>query len=625
MPSHRQHPLHPATQHLTGKTGKPYRNRQQAGSRKAACSRPAGQLILTLLMVLWLPALNADARVQVGDITVEQVLLFSTPDQQNPVGAIEYRYLIRNASTTRNHSVELLVPELVIDRWQRERALAQMTRRVEVAPGSSVEISLFQPSMSIRGGDIRVRVAGVGNRTWYGGGVFQRVERGWHHGSSSVSAAPGLHIFSLISADAGRFLGEEFIHPSFSQWPVREPAQWPTNWLSYSTFRVIAITTSEWQRTSAAGREALMHWVRAGGTLLLIGRSFPQLPETARLLNTADPIRQFEYGSGRWLELMTEATMSETDAVRVRREQLRHLIASSTSRAAASSPFTVVGPHAELERDRELPIRPLIFAVIIFALLLGPVNLFVLRRKKLMMWIFVTVPAISLLSAGMIGAYAFISEGISPRIRVSAVVTLDQRDQTAVTRGLFSYRTPLTPGGGLRFDDQTIIHPLGNLPQDVTIDWTGGQHLNSGWLTAGNVTHLAFTRSESQYRPGVQIQMRPDGTVRAVNQLGVTIDQLVYCDPDGRSWIAQSINAGAGVTLHSAAAHPDSQPLDVGRSYLMQLSVLSPADAESRSMLNVPGTWRAIVTDPTFLDHGLRSGKVQSRVLVFGVTEDLAP
>ena len=53
-----------------------------------------------------------------------------------------------------------------------------------------------------------------------------------------------------------------------------------------------------------------------------------------------------------------------------------------------------------------------------------------------------------------------------------------------------------------------------------TLDWTGGQHLTSGWVSARVPAHFMLRKSEPR-RERVEVSRNDEGELVAVNGLGV--------------------------------------------------------------------------------------------------------
>src|SRR5262249_8531219 len=121
--------------------------------------------------------------------------------------------------------------------------------------------------------------------------------------------------------------------------------------------------------------------------------------------------------------------------------------------ATAAAVFPVVD-------DQGIPARGLFVVMLLFAVVIGPVNIYVLSRHQRRIWMFWTVPVISALtSAGVLG-YMSLSEGWQSHERTQGITFLDQASGRAATLGMVGYYTPLVPRDGLHFGPDTELTPI---------------------------------------------------------------------------------------------------------------------------------------------------------------------
>ncbi|MEJ0091569.1 MAG: hypothetical protein WDM80_17710 [Limisphaerales bacterium] len=100
----------------------------------------------------------------------------------------------------------------------------------------------------------------------------------------------------------------------------------------------------------------------------------------------------------------------------------------------------------------KIPVRGIVIIMLAFVIIIGPVNIILLNRRKRRTWMLWTIPAISVVTTLIVFAYSLLREGITPDTRISGLTMLDQPNHVASTIGVTAFYCPLTPGGGLRFD-----------------------------------------------------------------------------------------------------------------------------------------------------------------------------
>lgn len=189
--------------------------------------------------------------------------------------------------------------------------------------------------------------------------------------------------------------------------------------------------------------------------------------------------------------------------------------------------------------------------ITLFALAIGPVNYFVLQRRKQLYLMIVTVPVFAGVTTALLLGYAVASDGFALRGRVRSVTLLDQVRGESVCWSRISYYAGVAPSGGLRFSPDTAVYPMeppGSSGGQRSVDWTEGQHLTSGWLRSRTPTQLvtvAYRQSGEQ----LVVASSSTGVVRVTNNLGANIGMLVLAAADGTFYSTQDLPRDESVRL----------------------------------------------------------------------------
>jgi hypothetical protein len=264
----------------------------------------------------------------------------------------------------------------------------------------------------------------------------------------------------------------------------------------------------------------------------------------------------------------------------------------------------------------------LFILMIVFALTIGPANLFLLGRLKKRIWLLWTVPAISLTTCAAVFGYMMVVEGWQGHLRTEAVTVLDETSRRAATLGFTGFYAPLTPGDGLRFSTETELTPQVRVDpsymyrrgggSSCTLEWAGEQHLAKGWVKPRVPAYFMARKSESRLER-VAISRARDGTLSAVNQLGVDVPKLWYADEQGQVYSAGPVAAGAravlaptGEKLEGRKAKTPSRAIFGGDWARCFPSVL----AAPKNHLG-PRSYLAQLDDSPFLEDGLRNAKTR--------------
>ena len=182
-----------------------------------------------------------------------------------------------------------------------------------------------------------------------------------------------------------------------------------------------------------------------------------------------------------------------------------------------------------------MPARAYVLILVVFSLLIGPVNYWILRRYRRQVLVVLTAPLLSAAFIVLLASYAVAIEGLAVYGRATTFTLLDQVSRQASTRASVSlYAAGMTPSGGLRFPRDLAVFPLGRdglgSRERLVLDLTETQRMSSGVVQA---------RSPANFE---QIGNRParerlsfhseQGALAVVNGLGETVSALLYRQGD---------------------------------------------------------------------------------------------
>jgi len=551
------------------------------------------------------------------------------PQGQSTHGYVEYSFVVANNSPRDEHVVTLVMPQRAYGRGNR---IQRMTRSVAVGPGSSARLSLFQPPLPISGSQVQVLIDGQAQAEVLGMSN-SHMQTAIHHGGTR-----SVHV--LLS----RRLNRSDVENSFDRArPLRSGSRrgrdfvqmqggvsWSEKWLAYSRFDSVMISAGEWTELTVAARSALLRYVEVGGQLVVVGGW--QLPEGWSANSRPQPYgHQHDLGFGK-VAVVSNVTPRTWDG------KIWKPVADGM--VATSRPFQHIRDVQSANREFPvvehlgIPVRGLFLLMLLFAVLIGPVNLVVLAKKRRKIWMLWTVPVISLLFCGMVFAYNIFAEGFTAYSRTQTVTILDQVNRRASTIGWAAYYSPLTPSGGLRFSYDTELTPHVQMHyysagRGRSVDWTSEQQLSSGWIAARVPAHFLVRKSEvgDTGRLRVEFTQAADGTVQATNGLKVRIVRLSYADAEGRIHEAEQIEPGARAQLKlasgSATASRELRSV-YANDWILQMRRLAAPGGEA--MLRGPGRYVAVIESSPFLRPGLGGAEAKAELsVVVGITGQSSP
>lgn len=586
-------------------------------------------LIAVMAWLLALPtgACLADSRTYDGvTVSVDDPLPGETA-----YGYIAYRVVISNRSAQARR-IRIQIPANSY-RYGSSDQIDRMTHTVDVEAGAATAFEMLQPPIPIQGNGAAVYIDGARQRRDINLGIASHSGYNAAHlvlVSHTVDAVIKDNLDKAIEEDTNSGssttgFGGRSRHgaPSYALVRERRPmAEWSTRWLGYTRYMAVVMSDTDFASMSPQLSDALRSYVLTGGSLAIVSstasppamdRWLEEWPtgELAASGDSSDQPRVYGLGSVRVFDESAAADWSTTKWVRV----LKHWQHRATSRAAVRNTERANLDMPIIE-GQVTPARGLLLVMLLFAIVIGPVNVMVLWMLKRRMLLLVTVPVIALFFSAAVMVYALFSEGVSPQARTASVTLLDQRSRHAVTVGVRGYYAPLTPANGLWFDENTMISPQverygygyygrSDAGRTRTLDVTNGQALASGWVAARIPAHFVLRKSERRHER-LDVSIDQDGAVTVVNGLGTDLTRLVLMDPDGVHWTAENVTAGASVALTPVKKKtPGASPYTVADLVLSDDWSAAKSISMKPERFLVPGSYFAQTAESKFLDPGL--------------------
>lgn len=622
----------------------------------------------TLLMVAACLLFVQAQDVTFGDITV-RIEVFQTP--QVGYGYGEYRAVIVNDSPSQTHRVAIVLPGTPYD--SGVLAVKHVRREIEIAPKAKTTLSLFFTMLDpVYAAEVEIdgrrqqETVQITNRF----GVLDTGDRKFGLLLSPAILKSGV-------TDSGNFEAV-FKLPSgdrlaATQSPELPVAEWSGNWLSYARYDGILISSGELEAAPEPVRTALLRYVERGGALVVAGNwqvpaqwqsrhgfitndelkdekeeadsksaviiSVPPptgtsattpppsvakssfLPVAAQAKSATD-LRVYFIGFG------TVTVTGGVDVGRIEVNQWNWMIWNFPASRAPESEYYSVADLNQVFQVVErfgVPVRGLFLLMLLFVIVIGPVNLFWLAKRRRKIWLLWTVPAISLLTCLMVTGFALFGEGWDALARTEALTILDETAHRATTIGWTAFYSPVTPSEGLHFTPDTELIPqisenysYQRRPAERIIDWTNDQHLSAGWVTARVPAFFKFRKSETR-RERLTIRQEA-GAASLVNSLGADISRVWWADAEGKIHSATNVPAGAQAKLEAtnlkASAAASRLRTAFSEDWLEQFKAFTDKPQEAL----MPNSYLAVLEASPFVEEGLKGVKTRkARNLVYGI------
>jgi hypothetical protein len=392
-------------------------------------------------------------------------------------------------------------------------------------------------------------------------------------------------------------------------------SEWSTHWLAYSRFDGVVVRSDEWREAPSSVRSALWHYVECGGSLFIVGPGEVPSSWKTRTENQSGLLVSY-IGFG---VCISSETLDLPDLKREQWSILKDYWTQSTSPwhrdldlGAANTAFPVVD-------NLDVPVRSMLFVILSFVVVIGPVNLLVLSRKRRRVWLLWTIPAISAVTCLAVFVTAIWSESWRARARTTTLTVLDEDSHRAATIGWFAFYAPLNPGDGLHFGYNTELTPQG-AGASRTLDWTGDQHLKAGWIQARVPAHFVVRRGETR-RERLGIQMQDKRFVSVLNGLGAGIQNIWIADAEGQVYFAERVPAGARAPLFPAQDRPKAlgKASSLREAFATDWIANIDAVAARPEAFLLSHSYLALLEGAPFAEPGLRGAERTDRTLVYGI------
>ncbi|MEM7384926.1 MAG: hypothetical protein AAF514_08260 [Verrucomicrobiota bacterium] len=331
----------------------------------------------------------------------------------------------------------------------------------------------------------------------------------------------------------------------------------PTDWLGLSGFDALLISFAEWEKTPAASRNAINDWIKLGGELHVHSRRSGITAATLGLTGDPDGSVQFHSWSGK-----------EVDQNRLF-SHFRKIANKETNLGKQLQSGYMSGgwPLQQKLGIRSFNAGLVLIVLLAFAILVGPINLFVFAPSGKRHRLFLTTPLISIATSLLIAGLIIAQDRFGGNGARLAIVNLDPAGKNAYTVQEQFSRTGVLLNSRFERPDPIFISHVA-LPRS---QWTrvhdSDNNLIQSLLSTSPPSLRGdwfFSRSEQGHYIKAVIPTRarierlsqeaPNGAPTLFSNLGFPLEELFYRDEAGNWWQSASvIPTGQPATLQPAA------------------------------------------------------------------------
>ena len=335
----------------------------------------------------------------------------------------------------------------------------------------------------------------------------------------------------------------------------------PEDWLGLSGFDVVMMADTEWLSLKPGQRLAMIQWGRLGGQLDLYATGAPNFAALGIPSDVEGKVASLKTAILSWngKDLDAEKTVARYWGFGRREKMLTEDYTGGTGLAPNQKPDWGLLESIGL---RQFASWQVIVFLVIFGILVGPVNLFVLappgKRHKL----FITTPLLSIGASLLMVMIILFQDGMGGIGARLVLVNLVPEETAAYVIQEQACRTGVLLGGNFELKQPALIEPLA-LPdtpwvklkkdmnsQAVQLTQAGSQRSGNFFQSRAeqgqSLRAVVPTRARLELKSGLAADAAPE----IISALGFTVDSLFYIDAKGSVWKSkQSLATGQQVQL----------------------------------------------------------------------------
>ena len=302
----------------------------------------------------------------------------------------------------------------------------------------------------------------------------------------------------------------------FSRWA---PEALPARWQGWPAWVTVITTPSGDRRLGETQRAALAAWTLVGGRLLVTDAS-----QVAG-----------------WNALGAQVAVLDRERLSERIQEVWREHGWWPEIAAVPGTGTV-------------PVGGFVTIAVLFAVLVGPVNLWWCARRGRRAWLLVTTPVLSVIASVLLLGYGLIADGLAlRRVAEQVLVLYPQHDRAAIWTRV-SVFAGLAPGA-IELDPDDLLQIQTREADDrrelsdAHLDWfDGGQAATGSWIPARTNRQLSLTTVRPERR---RLQLvSTDGGMQLTNGFERPLTAFEWRDERGQPWqVNETVAPGATVAL----------------------------------------------------------------------------
>ncbi len=230
-----------------------------------------------------------------------------------------------------------------------------------------------------------------------------------------------------------------------------DPKQLPDNWLAFSGYDSLLMLDSDWTNVPPGARNAILSWVRLGGQLVV----YTSTSADAKSLGLPEDA---SFGQIDIRPIPATLALDPADAI----QQVTARNGPDPRQLSLRQDFSSSWPLQDLFGRRDFRYGIFIIVLILFGVLVGPVNLFVFAKSGKRHKLFITTPLISLGASILLIALIILQDGFGGTgiRRVLMEVRPDASQNAAFIHQEQFSRTGVLTGSRFTIDPAAALTPV---------------------------------------------------------------------------------------------------------------------------------------------------------------------
>ncbi len=345
-----------------------------------------------------------------------------------------------------------------------------------------------------------------------------------------------------ISSSSSHSSGEDFFGSRF------DPDYLPEDWRGLSGFDILMISHAEWQTLKPAVRLAVIQWVRLGGRLHLymtpgVGAGSLDLPPEVMKDQGSVSLGNVSLLPWTGKDLPADETVNRYWKDPERQKQIVETYASLVSNKPTWGVLSDLG-------TRSFASWQVVLFLVIFGILVGPVNLFVLAPASRRHRLFVTTPLLSLGASLVMIVILLVQDGVGGIGRRFIAINIEPADASAFVTQEQACRTGILMASSFDMKQQAVLEPLA-LPDtpwvklknttsrsSLQLYQNGTRHSGAFFQSRAEQGHLLRAAVSTRARLELKTGLPADAAPQLISALGFTASEVFYVDTDGKVWKA---------------------------------------------------------------------------------------